>query len=253
MILHKAIEDANASGRLGLILYDIPNFPDPDSYAATMEMLGRTEAVSIVEIAVPVTTGFSGHANETIREAHLLAARHNDLLRSMPRPAKPSLCVLYRETYDDLGFDGVLDEYGRLFDGVLLEWDEPDSRPYLERARKRGMELVQCIGPWHAEEQIKELVGMAEPQALVYLMSAAMTGSKLFPVDELGACIAKAKAFRPDIKVAAGFGIRTAADVKSLHQVEGLDGVIIGTAFLEVAGHGVGRASDYVQEIAGAL
>jgi tryptophan synthase alpha subunit len=171
----------------------------------------------------------------------------------MPRPSKPSLCVLYRETYDRHGFDGVLREYGRMFDGVLLEWDEPDSRPYLGAAQDHDIELVQCIGPWHTEKQIRSLMSVAKPNALVYLMSAQMTGAQLFPAADLTECIAKAKSVRPDIKVAAGFGIRTAADVAALHEVRNLDGVIIGTAFLEVAKQGVGAATDYVKEIASAL
>ncbi|MEO7329184.1 MAG: hypothetical protein ABI193_11440, partial [Minicystis sp.] len=123
MILYNAIAEANAAGRMGLILYEIPNFPDPASYAARVAMLNSTKEVSIVELTIPVTTGFSSHANQVIREAHLAGAPHNHLLATMPRPAKGSLCVLYRETYDKLGFDGVLKEYGHMFDGILLEWD----------------------------------------------------------------------------------------------------------------------------------
>jgi tryptophan synthase alpha subunit len=253
MLLHHAIAEANAAGRLGLILYDVPNFPDPDEYAATLEILGQMEHVSIIETTIPVTTGFSNHANQVIRHAHLTGAKHNHLLDSMPRPLKASLCVLYRQTCDTLGFEGVLAEYGKMFDGLLLEWDEPDSAPYLSVARAHGAELVQCIGPWHTQDQIESLLSMAEPNALVYLMSAPMTGAELFPSEDLAACIAKAKNIRSDIVVAAGFGIRTAADVTSLHQVEGLDGVIIGTAFLEAAGRGAEPAREFVEGIAAAL
>jgi tryptophan synthase alpha subunit len=161
--------------------------------------------------------------------------------------------VLYRETFDTYGFDGFLREYGWMFDGVLLEWDEPDSRPYLGAASRHGVELVQCIGPWHTDDQIRSLMEVAEPNALVYLMSAQMTGAQLFPAADLTACIARAKSLRSDIKVAAGFGVRTAADVAYLHKVKDLDGVIIGTAFLEIAKQGVDPATRYVREISKAL
>jgi len=251
--LSEAILKSKNKGRLGLIVYTIPGFPTGDDSNDIVAWLQAEEAVSIIENTIPVSKGFSDHANSTIRAAHSAAVRFATHGMVYERWTKPSLCVLYQSTSEELGFEEVCRRASGVFDGMILEWSEPNERPYVETANRHGVELVQCIGPWHTTERIGEIMQNVRPGGLVYLMSAEMTGADLFPAEILGDCIARARSFRPDIVVAAGFGIRTAEHVRSLSHVAGLDGVIIGTEFLRQAEKGANAAKDYLREIFAAL
>lgn len=215
-------------------------------------MLDHTAAVSIVETTIPVETGFSEHANETIRRAHIQAAGAITS-GAPPRPAKPTLCVLYKSTSDAQGFETVLVDTLGEFEGLLLEWAEDDESPYVATARKHGLELVQCVGPWMDADKIKRIVERCEEEPLIYLMSAPMTGAELFSNQELSSCILETKKHRPAAKVAAGFGIRTGKDVRRLAEIEELDAVIIGTAFLEAMDKGLEAAKALLADVVPAL
>jgi tryptophan synthase alpha subunit len=213
----------------------------------------KEDAVSIIENTIPVTKGFSDHANATIRAAHTAATRNATDAMVYERWTKPSLCVLYQSTSDEMTFEGVCKRASGIFDGMILEWSEPNEKPYVDIANKHGIELVQCIGPWHTTERIGEIMQNVRPGGLVYLMSAEMTGADLFSNEKLADCIARARTFRPDIVVAAGFGVRTAEHVRTLAHVPGLDGVIIGTEFLRQVEKGAANAKSYLNDIFSAL
>lgn len=253
MNLSEPFHQAKKNGRLGLIVYTIPGFP---STADSNEIIGwmqNEDAVSIIENTIPVTTGFSDHANATIRAAHTAATKNATEAMVYERWTRPSLCVLYQSTADEMTFAGVCKRASGIFDGMILEWSEPNEKPYVDIANQHGIELVQCIGPWHTTERIGEIMQNVRPGGLVYLMSAEMTGADLFSNDKLADCIARARQFRPDIVVAAGFGVRTADHVRTLAHVSGLDGVIIGTEFLRQIEKGAAVARHYLQEIFAAL
>jgi len=256
MKLFDAIDEANRAGRLGLILYTIPNFPDPNTFRAILELMTQRSCVSIIEMTFAVDEAFSEHANETIRAAHRQACRHGAHYRdvlSAYRFDKPSLCVLYEKTAREHTFEQVARDMNHKVDGVLLEWNEREHQGYFESTVRNGLELVQCVGPWMTDEELRHILGFCRPEALVYLMSAPMTGGQLFSVPELEQTLSRTRAIRPDIKVAAGFGIRTPEDVRQVSRVHGLDGVIIGTAFLEKMRAGVDAVSAYLDELEGAL
>ena len=77
--LYDAIELANTEGRLGLVLYPVPFFPNPTVYAETMDLLGRTPFVSGIETTIPVRNGFSDHANNIIRQVVKNLLRRNTM------------------------------------------------------------------------------------------------------------------------------------------------------------------------------
>ena len=253
MDLSAAIRDANNAGRLGLLVYTIPGFPSAATYRATLSWLEAQDYVSIIETTIPVTTGFSEHANETIREAHATAARESDDAMTFVRMKKPSLCVLYQSTAMATSFDDVCRRCSGIFDGMILEWSEPNETPYVKTAAAHGIELVQCIGPWMDQARMRAILDNARQGGLVYLMSAQMTGAKLFSRDELCSCIEQAKTYRPDIVMAAGFGVRTEEDVRFLATVPGLDAAIVGTEFLRKAGLGEATTRAYVESLGRAL
>jgi tryptophan synthase alpha subunit len=249
MKLSTEIGVAREQGRLGLLLYAVPHFPDPDAYAATIEVLNATRELSILETTIPVRRGFSPHANALIVAAHRTAASFHEI--PLPAVDVPQLCVLYRDTMEREGFREVLQRFR--WPGVLLEWDELDPAPYAATAAAVGTELIQCVGPEMPESEVHALLDLCSPGGLVYLMSASMTGAELHSATQLRRCVALVKEIRSDVKVAAGFGIRGPREIRRLKEIEGLDAVILGTAFLQAAAHGRNAVLDFLGPVKEAL
>ena len=255
--LHDAISAANAQGRLGLILYTIPYYPTPAIAQEVLQLLATDSAVSIIETTLPVNNGFSEHANDTIAAAHRLAAAYGqtwqETLRTLPT-TKPLLCVLYRASVETVGWPTLLPALAGQMAGFLPEWHEEHPEPYASSAHRHQMEFVTCVGPWMTPQTIAaQLTYAAQERPLVYLMSAAMTGAPLYPGEALEQTIDTIRMYHPTAKIAAGFGIRTARDIRQLATVRGLDAVIIGTAWLEQMQQGFEAARTYLHEMEGAL
>ncbi|MEZ4732220.1 MAG: tryptophan synthase subunit alpha [Caldilineaceae bacterium] len=254
--LYDAVQATNDQGALALMLYAIPNFPDPDSYQEILHLLNGHPAVTIIETTFPVTAKFSEFANQTIQQAHQQATAFADdwtLLERLQPFAKPSVCVLYRETLEKWGYETILEKIQGKIDGILFEWEVPAIETYVEPSNRYGIELIQCAVPEMSLEETKKYLDLASENPLVYLVSAPMTGAETFAITELAACVQLVKTLRPDAKVMAGFGIRSRADIQRLSHIEGLDGVIIGTAFLEVMKLGSSKVTAYLDELAPAL
>lgn len=255
-ILHTVVKEANDRGALALMIYAIPNFPDPDRYQEILQILYDHPAVTIVETTFPVTSKFSEFANQTIQNAHRQAFKFADdltLLESFQSFDKPSIYVLYRETLEKVGYESILKKIQGKIDGLLFEWDVPDVASYVEPANRYGVELIQCAIPAISLEETKKYLDLAVENPLIYLVSAPMTGAEIFSIAELAACARLVKALRPDAKVMAGFGIRNEADILRLSHIEELDGVIIGTEFLEMMKLGPQKVATYLDELSPAL
>lgn len=249
MKLGRSVADSVLAGRRGLIVYGIPGFPSAEGWEAVLDLLDRDPAVTIVETTYPVTEGFSSHANATLQRAHAVAARSAGRVRI--RGEKPSLLVLYRATLGDEAFEAFTSRTASDYEGVVLEWDEPDDEGhYAAAGRACGVEVIQCVGPWMSAQRIGDLAERADPEGLVYLMSAEMTGAKLFAASRIEDCARATKQARPDVLVAAGFGIRTGEDVRALREAESLDAVIVGTSFIEACERGLAAVEDLLGEVA---
>ena len=256
MKTYEAIEKANRDGRMGLIVYAIPDFPNPDEYRKIHRLIEGTEHVTVIEMTFPVAKSFSGHANSTIVDALTTASRFGtDPAQMLQRHrfAKASICVLYRDTADAHGFAATAKAMAGHIDGVLLEWDEKNHAPYAKDAAEAGVELIQCIGPSMSDAELADTLSYSRPNGLVYLMSAAMTGATLFSNEDIERLVRRARALRPGIQIAAGFGIRTAEHIEALKAIDGLDCVIVGTAFLEAQKQGANAVATYLDSLKGAL
>lgn len=252
----QALRDANAAGRLGLILYAVPGFPDPGTYQAVIDHLAARPSLSVLETTFPVTDRFSGYANTTIRAAHKVASANCDdisvidHLRAFP---KPVILVLYRATFDDYGFEPVLDRCNDTIDGLLFEWDIGPTELYVAPALRREMELIQCAGNWMSPEELDATLALTGDTPLIYLVSAAKTGANLHDVQDLAKVISAIREIKPDAQIAAGFGVATAEHIRELKTLSGLNGIIIGTAFLDVMREGFDATVAYLDGLEPAL
>ena len=252
----EAIAAANAAGRSGLMLYAIPGFPSADAYQRILELLNDRAEVSIIETTLPVHGNLSAYANETIAAAHRVA--HANLQGLTPESAlagieKPSVFVLYQETHEALGLEGLMTRSGDALDALLYEWSYQGSAEERALLGRHGVELIACIHPAMSDERMQAELSAAGPEPLIYYVSAAKTGAALYERAELERGLERTRAIRPDAKIVAGFGISTPDHVRALGALTGLDGVIIGTAFLKACAEGLPAVRAFLDAIAPAL
>jgi tryptophan synthase alpha subunit len=255
-VLHAAVEKASDDGKVALMIYTIPNFPNPETYKETLDILYQHPNVTFIETTFPVSSKYSKFANKTIRSAHQQAIEYVDgltVLENLQAFNKPSTCVLYQETFDALGFESILKKMQGKIDSILFEWEVDEMSSYASLAEQYEIELIQCAYPGMTPTEMDKYIGLTGKKPLIYLVSAAMTGADLCSDAELIECIRKTKKYRPEAKMMAGFGIRNADDIRNMSRLEGLDGVIIGTAFLETMSQGVKAVEEFLDSIAPAL
>jgi len=212
--------------------------------------------VTIIETTFPVTSMFSEFANQTIQNAHLQAAQFTDALSVMEvlQPfKKPTICVLYRETYEELGYEAILQQIQGKIDGLLFEWIIPNIETYADSIKRYGIELVQCVEPSMTDQEMEHYLSLAAEEPIIYLASAPMTGAEMFSEENIRSCVHAIRTYRSNAKIFAGFGVRNADDIAMLSRIEGIDGVIIGTAFIEVMQQGATQVAAFLDEIAPAL
>jgi tryptophan synthase alpha subunit len=259
MVFHQSIQKAKEAGRLGLVIYEVPGFPDAQQSSEISVLLESDPDVSIIETTIPVSKRFSPHANETIRNAHRRAVSARNLPPNQAElgvgdTRKPRLCVLYSETEASLGLERCVAEVARISSGMIVEWEERQRNAEIAQLCERnGIELVQCVGPWMPELEVQDLLQLTNSRPLVYLMSAEKTGAPLFSTGELQRCADRIRTYRPEAAIAAGFGIKSPHDVAAIRKVQGIDGVIIGTAFLEACSKGPNEAAKYLDLVRGEL
>src|SRR5262249_21971520 len=127
-------------------------FPSPAEHAAAVAELEHEPRVSVIETTSPVTSGFSDHANDTIRAAHRAgAAALGDppLVRPPDAGRKPRLFVLYRRTVEKLGLAELLRRLLGAVAGLVVEWEDREAnRTDAADCARAGLELVRCVGPW---------------------------------------------------------------------------------------------------------
>ena len=85
---------------------------------------------------------------------------------------------------------------------------------------------------------------------LYYVSVAGITGMQQAGIDSIRAAMQRLKA-ASDIPVAVGFGVRTPEQAAEIAQVA--DGVVVGSAFVEIIGENPAAAPQKLQELTAAL
>ncbi len=250
-----AIRKANASGRLGLILCVIPGFPDLETYAVIRDYLEKRDDVTSLEVSYPASESFSDTVNDTIVRANqrAFAAAKETSMASLLRFEKTSFIQYYREAVDRFGFAELVREHSATFEGAILEWREEVIRPYVDASRRAGIELVQCVPVGTSDERIAEMVALTDPGGLVYVSCAPQAGGTKPPPSEIAACLATIRRHRPDVAITTAMGIRTPDDVRAMGAIEGVDAVVVGTAFMRAEEEGLSGVQRLLDQLAPAL
>ncbi len=251
---HEALARAvrRRGDRASLVAFLTAGYPDPSSFLATLNEI--CQAADAVELGVPfsdpmadgMTIQRSSHA--AIQKGVTLTWILDALARRDFELQAPLLLMSYLNPLLAFGLAALSDRAAAVGVNGLIVPDLPyeESQPVRAAIRDTGLGLVQLVTPATPPARLANLC--RESQGFVYAVTTtgitggarglpAAVSDYLDRVSELS-----------ELPVCAGFGIRTAEQVRMIGQHA--DGVIVGSALVEVLEAGNSPA-DFLRQLAG--
>jgi tryptophan synthase alpha chain len=231
-----AIRAAAAQGRPAVVGFMTAGFPDRASFRGDLAAIA-SEA-DVVEIGIPFTDPMAD--GMTIQRASYAALQGGftlpwllqELAAMQPRPKAPLLLMSYLNPLLAFGLDRLPEATAKAGISGFIIPDLPfeesaDMRAALDRV---GLALVQMVTPVTPQARLKLLCEAS--QGFVYAVTMTGTTGKAVAVpDDVLDYMDAVRAVAP-IPVCAGFGIRSAEQVRRMQGH--VDGVVVGSALVEV-------------------
>jgi tryptophan synthase alpha chain len=235
-----AIRAANNRGQPAIVGFMTAGFPSKDKFLA--ELVRIADAADVVEIGVPFTDPMADgmtiqRASHAALSGGVSLAWILDSLKALPsRPSAPLLLMSYLNPLLAYGLDR-LPAAARA--AGVAGFIVPDL-PYEECAELRAalesedVGLVQMVTPVTPPERLAMLC--REARGFIYAVTMTGTTGKSVAVPETVTDYLKSVRELAPIPVCAGFGIRSADQVRLLKPV--VEGVVVGSALVEVLERG---------------
>lgn len=252
-----AFDQARAQSRCALITYLTAGYPSLDSSPALLSAL-EAGGADIIELGVPFSDPVAdGPTIQAASHAALKAGvTPQGCLELVTQVRKNGLRVpiLLMGYYNPIHRYGV-EAYARAcaearVDGLIVPDLPPEEADPLRGACERhGLALAFLIAPTTSEARLAAIA--AATRGFLYVVSRlGTTGAALTLDRELVERLALVRR-HARTPVAVGFGISRAEQAKAL--ASQADGVIVGSAIIQQAPHGVESVRAYVAELRAAL
>jgi tryptophan synthase alpha chain len=243
--ISEAIRAAAAQGRPAVVGFMTGGFPSRASFQHDLAAIA-SEA-DVVEIGIPFTDPMAD--GMTIQRASFASLQGGftlpwllaELQAMQPRPKAPLLLMSYLNPLLAFGLDRLPEAAAQAGVAGFIIPDLPfeeseDVRDALDRA---GLALVQMVTPVTPPERLAMLC--AASQGFIYAVTMTGTTGKANAVpDQVLDYMDRVRAVA-SIPVCAGFGIRSAEQVKRMQGH--VDGVVVGSALVEVLERGENPAA----------
>lgn len=248
--LAEAIRRAKSTRGVALIAYLAAGYPTLEAFPELLRTV-TTEA-DVVEVGVPFSDPMADGA--TIQEASRQALANGvtldwilstleTLAKSADPPPAPIVLMSYLNPVLRFGMDRLADRAAAArVSGVILPdlpFDEADA--IAAPLRDAGLAIVQMATPVTSDARLRQVLG-ASSGFLYAVTSTGTTGRGELDaggvtdyLDRLRSAAAELSRDHP-LPVCAGFGIRSAAQVRTL--APRADGIIVGSALIEAIGSG---------------
>jgi tryptophan synthase alpha chain len=247
---------AKAAKRAALVIYLTGQ--DPDDETSRRLMLAAAEAgADIIELGVP-------WSDPSADGKAIQAAIHRAIAAGGGMSKSLAACRALRQAHPDLGIvlfgyaNPVIVMGAEAFakaahdagaDGVLCVDYPADEDPELTSAlTKHGLDFVPLLAPTSTPARI-DVAARAARGFIYYVSLTGITGTALSDMEEPRARVAAIKARTGgNLPVAVGFGIKTPGAARAVASFA--DGVVVGTAAVEVVANAVAAKRDPVPELA---
>jgi tryptophan synthase alpha chain len=230
-------------GRKSVIIYLMAGDPDLRTTEKLIYLLAR-EGVSLIELGVPFSDPVAD--GSAIQRAGERAIKNNinitKVLNLVAKVRKKTetpivLMLYYNIIYKYGGARFAIDAVKAGVDGVIvpdLPFDE--ERPFYEAAKKAGLCTIYLVAPTNSKERAKKIVEKSRGFVYYILLKGTTGVRKKAVLDFSGLKAIKKMGSKP---VFAGFGVSTPKQAAGV--LKQADGVIIGSAFVELVEKYAGR------------
>ncbi len=232
----RALRDANAAGRVGLVPFLTAGYPKVDRF--TDDLAAIAAVGDVIEVGVPfsdpmadgMTIQRSSHS--ALEQGVTLTWIFDRLEAVRDRLDAPVILMSYLNPLLAFGYERVARR--SLEAGVAgfivpdLPWEE--SAEFGEPLTEAGLALVQLVTPATPEARLARLCEASRGFVYAVTMRGITGGASGLPADTT-AYLDRVRA-ASTLPVCAGFGIRTAEQVREVGRHA--DGVIVGSALVEV-------------------
>lgn len=255
--LASAFARARAGGRAALVAFATGGDPSP---AATPAILDAVVAggADIIELGMPFTDPMAD--GPAIQKANLRAlgagTRTADLLAiardfRARHPEVPLVLMGYANPMLARGADWFAREAAAAgIDGVICVDTPPEEDDAIGPAlRERGLHLVRLATPTTDARRLPAVLEGASG-FLYYVSVAGITGLQQAAQQSIEEAVARLRA-ATDLPIAVGFGVRTPEQAGAIGRVA--DGVVVGSAIVELIGTHGAEAAPHVQNFVSAL
>jgi len=233
-----------------LVAYITAGFPDRSGFPDLLRSVARV--ADAVEIGVPFTDPMADGV--TIQRTSRVALRQGvtlrwilDMLESVGRLEAPVLLMSYINPLMAYGWDRLTDRAAEVNVAAFIVPDLPweECQPVRRRIEGAGMALVQLVSPLTPEPRLETLC--AASRGFVYAVTSTGTTGGEGNTEGIGDYLRRVTR-HSTVPVCAGFGIRNARQIREL--APHVDGVIVGSALLEVIERG-GNAARFLRDLRG--
>lgn len=238
---------AFSKGRPALVTFITGGDPHAGATPAILDALVEGGA-DVIELGMPFTDPMAD--GPAIQEANLRSlgsgTRTADILRIAAdfrarHPEVPLVLMGYANPMTIRGADWFAAECAKAgIDGVICVDIPPEEDPELGPAlRAAGVSLIRLATPTTDTGRLPAVLD-GSSGFLYYVSVAGITGKQQAALGSIEEAVARLKA-ASDIPIAVGFGVRTPEQASAIARVA--DGVVVGSALVEVvAKHGANAA-----------
>ena len=241
----QAITAANKDGRTGLVPFITPGYPDPDAFAATLQAIA--EVGDVVELGVPFSDPMAD--GMTIQRSSFAAIENGVTLtwifeqldQLQGSVNTPLIMMSYLNPLLAFGYEKLA---SRARETGVCAFIVPDL-PYEESAEiaaaleAEGVGLIQLVTPATPADRLNILADASRGFLYAVTITGITGGDSGLPSD-LAEYLDRVSAVSA-VPVCAGFGIRTAQDVRDVGKHAA--GAIVGSALVEVLERGEDAAA----------
>jgi tryptophan synthase alpha chain len=235
--IDRRFADLKIDGRAALVTFMMAGDPNYDTSLALARALPKAGA-DVIELGMPFTDPMAdGPAIQAAGQRALAGGQTMKKTLALVREfrkadeATPIVLMGYYNPIYVYGVDRFLvDAKSAGVDGLIVvdlppEEDEELCLPAL----KAGLNFIRLATPTTDDKRLPAV--LANTSGFVYYVSiTGITGSATPDAGKVGAAVGRIKR-HTKLPVAVGFGVKTAASVKSI--AEGADGVVVGSALID--------------------
>jgi tryptophan synthase alpha chain len=225
---------------------------DPDKVATLEFLLSMEKYADVIELGIPFSDPMAD--GKTIQEANFRALKNGfrmkdvfEIVRSFrDHSEKPLILMSYYNPVYRMGFERFFNKARSSGVSATIIVDLPfdEAEEYISLSEKYGIERVFLSAPNTPEERLRRV---DELSSFIYLISLyGVTGVRreLSPLALEALKRVKRICRKP---VAVGFGISTKEHVRELLK-HGADGVVVGSAIVELIGKYGREASPFIEK-----